>query len=350
MQRLRHRTPPMLDTTCLILAHCGAHYALPADAVREVVWRPWLTPFAEMPSYVAGVFQLRGRMVPVIELEARLGRTALPAQPQQRVVVLERGGLWLGLLVQDVQGVTSIPHEAVEPVQAFAPTGTTTRFLTAGARLPDALVWMLDLDALVSQTECPPELVAALEEPATSEQATAAPAAITAADETLYRERAARLAQVPENTAQATQKMAVLRLGTECFGLEVTCVRAFVHLRGLTPIPGAPAHIAGHMNLHGELLTVVDLRHLLGLPLLAPGREVAVLLLNGLELGLLADAIDDIAPLHAADLDTHTASHSNLCRAVVWHHTQAVSLIDTSALRAHLLELAAQSVSPALLS
>ena len=346
----------MQDLHCLILAHAGAHYALATEAVREIVWRPWLTPFAEMPDYVAGVFQLRGRMVPVIDLQSRLGGKALAPQTWHRIVVLERAGQWLGLLVEDVARVAALPAEALEPVPSFALPGSTARFLKAGARLPDGLVWLLDLEALISHSELPQAANPDMAADSTSDSTTAGDVADAAealdafaparADIALYHQRAERLAAVPPLAGETLQQIAVLRLGDECFGLPLTCVKAFVHLRGLTPIPGAAAHIAGHMNLRGELLTVVDVRRLLGLPSHAPGREVAVVQLDGLELGLLTEAIDDIAPYQPAPATTSPKWHSTLCHAVFQHQALWVSLIDTNALRARLLEASAHAAYP----
>ena len=56
----------------LIFALCGAPYAVSALAVCEIIPLPELTPLAELPSYVAGVINLRGKVVPVIDLNLRM--------------------------------------------------------------------------------------------------------------------------------------------------------------------------------------------------------------------------------------------------------------------------------------
>lgn len=320
----------MSQLDCLILAQGGAHYALTTDAVREVVWRPWLTPFAEMPTYVAGIFQLRGRMVPVIDLQSRLGGTAPAPQPTQSIVVLEHGGHWLGLLVEAVSSVVTLPTASLEPVTAFALPGTTARFLKAGARLPEGLVWFLDVQALIDHSECSTDS-------ANLEIAQTHPPE-QSVDAVIYQQRAERLAQVPETGTSTAQQIAVLGLGGEAFGLPLTCVRSFVHLRGLTPVPGAPPHIAGHMNSRGELLLVVDMRYLIGLPVHAPALEVAVVQFGDLELGLLIESIDDIAPHQTQESANSGQARSALCHGVIQHGAQCISLIDTQALRARLLD------------
>lgn len=118
-------------------------YGLPLAAVKEVVVPPErFTRVPRAPTAVAGVMNLRGRVVTVVELRQLLGLPDGPTPPG-RVVLLERGRKDLGLLVTDVEGI-----EAVERVTT-AP-GKPTAAVRGVARLKGLAVTVLDPEGLDS--------------------------------------------------------------------------------------------------------------------------------------------------------------------------------------------------------
>ncbi len=115
-------------------------YALPLSAVREVVVAPThYTRVPRAPAAVRGVVNLRGRVVPVVDLKALLGVSAATSTPAGKVVLLDRGRRELGLLITDVDGIESI--EKVGPAQA----SPTVRGL---ARVGALAITVLDPDGL----------------------------------------------------------------------------------------------------------------------------------------------------------------------------------------------------------
>jgi purine-binding chemotaxis protein CheW len=118
-------------------------YGLPLAAVREVVVPPErFTRVPRAPTAVAGVMNLRGRVVTVVELRQLLGLPDGPTPPS-RVVLLDRGRRDLGLLVTEVDGI-----EAVERV-AGAP-GKAVPAIRGVARLRGLVVTVLDPEGLDS--------------------------------------------------------------------------------------------------------------------------------------------------------------------------------------------------------
>jgi purine-binding chemotaxis protein CheW len=130
-------------------------YALPLAAVREVVVPPErFTPVPRAPPAVAGVMNLRGRVVTVLSLRALL---ALPegSQPSAKIVFLDRGRRDLGLLVTDVEGIESLERVAAVPGRQ-APT------FKGVARLKGLAVTVLDpegVDEAVAALFSPKERV-----------------------------------------------------------------------------------------------------------------------------------------------------------------------------------------------
>jgi purine-binding chemotaxis protein CheW len=117
-------------------------YALPLSAIREVVPAPeGYTRVPRAPPSVLGVINLRGRVVPVVDLRAFLG-VASHGLPATRVVLLDRGRRELGLLITDVEGI-----ERIEKVGTPARPSPAVRGLARLGALP---VTVLDPDGLDS--------------------------------------------------------------------------------------------------------------------------------------------------------------------------------------------------------
>ena len=87
----------------LIFTLRGGVYAVPASAVREILWLPELTPVEESPRYVAGVLNLRGRIVPVIDLNVRFGHAPRPYHLEDSVILFEWEDAIAGLIVNSVR-------------------------------------------------------------------------------------------------------------------------------------------------------------------------------------------------------------------------------------------------------
>lgn len=117
-------------------------YALPLSAIREVVVAPeQYTRVPRAPPSVRGVMNLRGRVVPVVDLKALLAVTTPSTTPLGKVVLLDRGRRELGLLITDVDGI-----ESIEKV-AGARSSPTVRGL---ARVGALAITVLDPDGLDS--------------------------------------------------------------------------------------------------------------------------------------------------------------------------------------------------------
>lgn len=112
-------------------------YALPLSAVREVVVPPErFTRVPRSPPPVAGVMNLRGRVVTVLELRGLLGLSE-GALPNQKVVLLDRGRRDLGLLVTEVEGVESVEKVIAAPGKQSASVRGVARVRGLGVTVLD---------------------------------------------------------------------------------------------------------------------------------------------------------------------------------------------------------------------
>lgn len=318
--------------TFLIFGHRGTRYGLDVRAVREMVWLPELSPIEELPPYIAGVFNLRGRVVPVMDLGLRFGRPQQPYGLSDRVIVLERGDTSVGLIAHELLDVLTIAQTEIADPRSYQGAGGQARFVRGEAKLEDGLAMLLDVDALLRSAL--PEAALLLPSPAgAAELLPPCFGELSPEQLTVLRARSRSLTLVPGAVERAgLEAFAVIRLDRELFGLGLDVVREFSHLRSVSPLPCCPPHIAGNMNLRGDILTLIDIRPVLGMMSSAAMSEVAVLRLGELRLGLQVTQIVDVVYLTPADIAaTPVASEragQAYCKGVATHDGQAVAILD----------------------
>jgi twitching motility protein PilI len=90
----------------------GEHYCVAAmDDIAEVLTEPACTRLPGVKPWVRGVANVRGRLLPLIDLTAFLGESRTTEQRQRRVLVVEKGDIYIGLIVDDVFGMQHFPVE-----------------------------------------------------------------------------------------------------------------------------------------------------------------------------------------------------------------------------------------------
>ncbi len=132
-------------------------YAAQIDSIREILEVPSLTVVPLMPGFVRGVINLRGAVVPVIDLAARLDQGATEIGRRSCVVVVEvtvesHAPLVLGVLVDAVHEVLDIAGSDIEPTPAIG-TRIDPRFIRGMAKVAKRLIVVLDLGRVLAQDE-----------------------------------------------------------------------------------------------------------------------------------------------------------------------------------------------------
>jgi purine-binding chemotaxis protein CheW len=129
----------------LVIRLNGREHALPLEQVVEVFRIVAVTPLPEVPPWVRGVMDVRGRVIPVIDLRVKLGMPARTPDLSTPIVVVEAGGMPAGLVTDEVVEVLALPGAAVEPADHAA---GLARVVTSVARPGGRLVLVLDTEAL----------------------------------------------------------------------------------------------------------------------------------------------------------------------------------------------------------
>ena len=120
-------------------------------------------------------------------------------------------------------------------------------------------------------------------------------------------------------------------LGSEVYGLPLEQLREVARVSHLRRVPGAPAGVAGLVNLRGEILCALDVREILGLPAQASESPFIVALRGfGDPLGLIVDAIADIYAVSPSEIEPPPAT---------WPEERAACFIGTTRVAAGLMGL-----------
>ena len=128
-------------------------YSLPVKEVREIIRLCPVTPVPRMPAYHRGVINLRGKIVPVMDLRLRLGLPPAANLERACIIVVQRQlanspDQLIGLQVDVVEEVAFIDQECIEPAPDFCGT-IDSRFILAMAKNKEAVVTILCVEELV---------------------------------------------------------------------------------------------------------------------------------------------------------------------------------------------------------
>ena len=126
-------------------------FGLDIASVFEIIRLRPRTAVPQSHPYVDGVINLRGRIVPIVDLARRFGMT--PSEPTRasRIVVAGSGDMRIGLVVDGVSEVQIIPDDSVEPTPAAVADLHSAAFLKGIARIGDRLVVLLELEPLLRE-------------------------------------------------------------------------------------------------------------------------------------------------------------------------------------------------------
>lgn len=136
------------DEHVVIFRLADEFYALDIQTVQEIVRMQTITSIPGSDVWVEGITNLRGRVVPVIDLRKRCGVDAGEYTAETRIVVVSSAGGMVGLIVDAVSEVMRIPGEQVELPSAIVSLPENT-YLRGIAKLEDRLVSLMDLEGVL---------------------------------------------------------------------------------------------------------------------------------------------------------------------------------------------------------
>ena len=130
----------------------GEHYGVDIAAVEGIIKMQAITVVPQAPRFVEGVTNLRGKVLPVIDLRRRFGLGAEAATKDTRIVVVEMNGTTVGIVVDGVSEVLRVNSDTIEPPSPIVTT-VDSAFIRGIAKIGERLVILLDLAKVLSLSE-----------------------------------------------------------------------------------------------------------------------------------------------------------------------------------------------------
>ncbi len=140
------------DYQVVVLRLANEHYGVDIARVQEIIRVQPITRVPHAPASVEGVLNLRGRVIPIIDLRARFGFPRNEASSETRIAIIDVVGTTVGVVVDGVSEVLTIPSSAVEPPSPVA-VGKDAAFIAGVAKLDARLVLLIDANAILSDLD-----------------------------------------------------------------------------------------------------------------------------------------------------------------------------------------------------
>jgi purine-binding chemotaxis protein CheW len=135
----------------------GEDYGLEILKVREIIGLLAITPIPRAPDFIRGVINLRGRVIPVVDLRVKFGMDSTAATDQTVVIVLQvtldGRPLTMGVLVDQVLEVLNIEAAAIEPPPDLGRSSAGDNFILGVGKAAHRVVFLLDIAKILSGNE-----------------------------------------------------------------------------------------------------------------------------------------------------------------------------------------------------
>ena len=214
-------------------------------SVQEIIRLPKMAKVPRTPAYVDGIANLRGVVLPVIDMRTRFCMERAQETDRTRVLVVDIDGVKTGLRVDRVKQVTRVLRSEIEPPPA-AIRGTTSDYLEGVVKLDKGQRIIMALNA------------AQVCEIGVTRKSAAANGVASG------RETGSGEASGKSRSADAdVQKVVTFRIAKEEFAFHMEHVREILRVETPNQVPDVPDYVLGVLTVRGQILPVIDLRRLL---------------------------------------------------------------------------------------
>jgi purine-binding chemotaxis protein CheW len=248
----------------------GHEHGVDVRRVREIILEPRISTVIEAPDFVDGVLELRGKIVPVIDLRKRL-QLAHVRKPDEAsvIIIVQLGKKMAGFGVDSVSELMTVPNDLIQPPTEIV-GGIGSNFIDGLAYVNQRLLVILNLDAMLSLDE-----KRQLEEEGLG---------VGAED---WKEESNDIREL------TFKRIITFELDRETYGAEIGEVAEIMEMAPIMPLPRVPAFILGLVNLRGAIVPIIDLRVRFGLDQKAWSRDSRIIIMKEKNL-LVGVAVDSM--------------------------------------------------------
>ena len=147
MEQLQRRDDELLQLVTFSIGE--EEFGVDILKVQEIIRTMEITKVPRAQEFVEGVINLRGKVIPIIDLRRRFGFTSKEHDKHTRIIVIEINNMIVGFVVDSVSEVLRIPAATVEPPPPVV-AGVESEYISGVGKLEDRLLILLDLDKLLS--------------------------------------------------------------------------------------------------------------------------------------------------------------------------------------------------------
>lgn len=137
-------------TPCVVFTLASVEYGLDISHVQEIMRLPEVTPIPNAADYIVGIINLRGSIIPILDLKLRLFGSSTVFNDDTRVIVLEFENKRTGFIVDEVSEVINIPYEQVIMTDTMT-EGNYSAYMLGVAQLEKRLLIMLNAQAILDK-------------------------------------------------------------------------------------------------------------------------------------------------------------------------------------------------------
>ena len=289
---------PKIETTAqeiqVIVFYVGNEYfGIDIRAVEEIVQMVEVTDLPKSPDFVDGIIDVRGRIVPLMNLRRMLQLEEKPHDLNTEIIIANIENTEIGLVVDRVQEMVTLQKEQILfPDEKTVPLA---KFLVGVASLEKGLLPLLDLvkvlnfeqRALLKKIRSVPRSDA-VKLPGMKDK-----------EREILRKRAMELGKRKIEDEVETRRLVTFSLGNEWYGIDIDRIREITDLSDIYYIPSSPEYVVGAINQRGDIISVIDLRKLFTLPDMQTTRSARIIIIehDPMTIGFIVDAVADVVAL-----------------------------------------------------
>jgi len=231
-------------------------FGVEINRVKEIVRLPDITPIPQSPDYVAGICNLRGNVLPIIDTRARFSMDKREVTDATRLLVVESEGLNTGLIVDGMREVMRMNSAFVEPPPAVT-KGVDKAFLSGVVKMNEGKRLILTLN---------------LEEVVRVEGGDSADKVDRSAKDVKTGAEAVQA----EDQSEDEKQLVTFQVAKEEYAFDIEVVREILRVEEITAVPNVPEYVKGLFTVRNKLIPVLELRTILGISSLVSERMALI--------------------------------------------------------------------------
>ncbi|MBA7542576.1 hypothetical protein ES705_34899 [subsurface metagenome] len=284
--------PPLMQVVGFNIG--SEYFGVDIYSVEEVIQMVEITEMPRSPEFVEGIIDIRGKIVPLINLRRMMGLEQKEHNLNNEIIITKVENKEIGLIVDNVSEISTVQREQIiEPDKETVPLAT---FLFGVADSGGRLMFLLDLVKVLHI-----EQRALLKKISRVRQIIERPVEEKNNEKEILHQRAVDLRKKKIEDNVEKRRLVTFSIGDEWYGVDINRVKEISHLLDIFYIPSAPHHVIGTINMRGEIIPIIDLRKFFELQEIppTPNTRIVVFRQNQINLGLIVDSISDIVELPA---------------------------------------------------